>query len=156
MTVVDVRRSIRIAREPSVVRQQFADVAHHEATGVHRGVRFEVVDDTPSRCRYHQVTRVGPVRLRQELVLARTEDGPLVNTVLAGQFAGGSITFDIEPDDGSPSRSHVEARLVAELSGVQALLAPILRRSVARALSKALEEDKHDLEFGDYERIDVP
>ena len=150
MRTLDVRMNIRIDRKPDVVRQQFADVAHHQRASVHRGVRFEVIDDAPGQCRYRQITRLGPLRLRQEFLLVRSDEGPLVNTVLAGQFAGGAISFDVRPDPGSDNRSHVEARLAAELTGVQVLLAPMLRRSVARALATALQEDKDDLERGGY------
>lgn len=77
-----------------------------------------------------------------------------MNTVVSGQFSGGSISFDVHPAAGAPARSLVEARLVAELSGVEALLAPLLRRNVARALSRALAEDKNDLENGTYSLTD--
>ena len=154
MTQLDVRADIEIDRDQTVVRRQFGDVAHHERTSPHRGVRFEVIDEDRERCRYRQTTKLGPARLRQEFVLPRTQDGPLVNTVVAGQFTGGSISFDIQPAADAPARSLVEARLVAELTGVQALLAPLLRRNVARALSRALAEDKNDLENGSYSLTD--
>ena len=97
MTRLDVTATIEIDRGPRTVRQQFGDVAHHEHTNVHHGVRFEVIDDDGTRCRYRQTTRLGPLRLHQELQLTRTEEGPLVNTVLTGQFNGGAIGFDIHP-----------------------------------------------------------
>ncbi len=150
MTIIDVRASVVIDREPAVVRRQFADVAHHERNGVHRGVQFEVIEDKAGRCHYRQITRLGPLRLPQEILLKTSDEGLVVNTVLAGQFAGGTITFDIRPAPGSHARSCVEARLVAELTGLEALFRPVLRRSVTRALSRALEEDKNDLEHGGY------
>lgn len=146
MSSIDVQRSISIAAPADVVRRQFGDVGHHAATGVHRGVRFEVLDDDGTLCRYRQVTRVGPFRLAQDIDLERTDEGPLVNTVRRGQFAGGTITFDVQPD--TASSSIVEARLCAELTGPAVLVAPLLRRSVERAFERALAEDRHDLESG--------
>lgn len=150
MSRIDVRRSTRIEREATIVRRQFGDVAHHERSGVHRGVRFEVLNEDAESCRYLQITHLGPLRLRQEFMLPRTDDGPLVNEVIAGQFAGGTITFTITPSPDSVAASDVEARLNAELTGMQAPLAPILRRVIPRALATALQEDKEDLEHGGY------
>lgn len=154
MRVLDVHADVQIERDPEVVRRQFGDVSHHERTAPHRGVRFEVIDDDLERCRYRQITRLGPVRVRQELVLERTEDGPLVNTVVAGQFAGGTISFDVQPASSDAGRSVVRASLFTELRGVRALLALLLRRNVARAFSRALDEDKDDLERGSYDQGD--
>ncbi len=152
MTILDVSADIEIERKPDVVRRQFADVAHHERTGVHRGVRFGVIDDDGRRCRYRQLSRLGPVTLEQKLLLVRTDAGPLVNTVVAGQFSGGTISFEIQPAPDHRDHALVGARLVAEVNGARALFAPILRRSVAKALRRALEEDKLDLEEGGYDR----
>jgi hypothetical protein len=148
MSTIDVKRSVAIAAPADIVRRQFGDVAHHAANEVHRGVRFEVLDDNQTRCRYRQVTRVGPIRLIQEFDLERAANGPLVNTVTLGQFKGGTITFDIQPD--GLDRSNVEARLEAEVNGFGALAAPLLRRSVRRAFDRALAEDRNDLESGTY------
>ena len=142
-------RSVEIERDAAVVRRQFGDVAHHAASGVHRGVVFEVISDDDSCCLYRQASAVGPARLRQEFELLRTEDGPLVNRIVAGQFIGGAITFDVKPL--GEGRSIVEVRLTVPVSGVMRILAPILRPQVGRQLAAALVEDKVDLESGRYD-----
>ena len=96
------------------------------------------------------MTRIGPIRLTQEFDLERVNEGPLVNTITLGQFKGGTITFDIQPD--GPDRATVEARLVVEVNGLGALAAPLLRRSVRRSFDQALAEDRNDLESGTYLR----
>lgn len=148
MSTIDIRRSVSIAAPADIVRRQFGDVAHHAATHVHRGIRFEVIAEMGAWCHYRQVTRVGPIRFTQEFDLERVDDGPLVNTITRGQFEGGTISFDIEPD--GAQRSTVNARLDAEVNGLVALAAPLLRRSVERALDRALAEDRNDLESGTY------
>ncbi len=150
MVTLEVARSVEIERDAAVVRRQFGDVAHHAASGVHRGVVFEVISDDGSRCRYRQVSAVGPAKLRQEFELERTEDGALVNRIVAGQFRGGAITFDVKPR--GEGRSIVEARLTVPVSGGMRILAPILRPRVGRQLAAALIEDKVDLESGRYDR----
>jgi hypothetical protein len=148
MGVLEVSQTITIDRPADVVRRQFADVAHHQATGVHRGIRFEVIDDDGQRCRYRQVSRVGLLHLTQELELPHTDEGPLVNTVTRGQFQGGTITFVVEA--GGKGHSTVEARVASPMRGLEALMLPVLRSKVRRTLARALAEDKADLESGNY------
>lgn len=147
MSQLEVSCEITIDAPVDVVRAQFGDVAHHAAAGVHPSVEFAVIEETPQHCRYRQTTSVGPLRLRQELTLARSTTGPLVNEITRGQFSGGSITFEVRP--GPDSGSHVTATLAAEL-GLMSPLRPLLRRTVRSALSDALTEDQHDLESGAY------
>ena len=140
-----------ISAPARLVRQQFGDVAHHEATGVHRGVEFEALTDGGTRCRYRQSSKVvGPVRLRQELELIRDTEGPLVNRIVKGQFTGSEITFDVVATD--DAQALVRASLRAPLAGVQRLLRPVLARIVERGLTQALLEDKRDLESGTFQR----
>lgn len=131
-----------------LVRRQFGDVAHHEATGLHRGVTFRVISDDGARCDYEQTSRVGPLRLRQEFELERGSEGPLVNRIVKGQFTGGAITFDVAAD--GEAESLVTATLTAPLRGLESLAGPLLRRKIRRSLAAALVEDKHDLESGSY------
>jgi hypothetical protein len=143
---LEVSESITIDRSADVVRRQFADVAHHQAAGVHRGVRFEVLDDDGQRCRYRQVSRAGPLKLTQEFELPRSDEGPLVNSITRGQFRGGKISFVVAPV--SSGQSTVQATVVSQVSGVESLLLPLLRLIVRRTLARALAEDKADLEGG--------
>lgn len=148
MAMLEVARSVEIGADPEVVRRQFGDVAHHAATGVHRDVTFEVIAEDESRCRYRQISKVGPVRLRQEFELERNDHGPLVNRIVAGPFTGGAITFEVVPQgDGAAT---VTARLTAPLSAPLRVLAPAMRAQVGRQLTSALQEDKQDLEGGRY------
>lgn len=107
-------------------------------------------EESEQYCRYRQTTKLGPLRLSQELRLDRTAEGPLVNRVLTGPFSGATIGFDVRTVTPAGDRARVRATLRADLRGIQRLLAPILRRSVAQALAKALAEDKTDLEHGGY------
>jgi hypothetical protein len=147
---LEVVRSVEIERDAEVVRRQFGDVAHHAATNLHRGVVFEVVEDNAACCHYRQVSKVGPIKLRQEMALDRTESGPLVNRIVAGQFRGGAISFDVQ--SAGEGRSVVEARLTASLPLALRVAAPILRAQVGKQLAAALVEDKADLEGGAYGR----
>lgn len=142
-----VAERITICQPVDLVRAQFGDVAYHARAGVHRGVSFRVVDDTSEYCDYEQITHVGPTRTRQSFRLERGDLAHQVNTLTAGAFAPGSITFDIVPDSDA---TIVTATLRAPLRGLAALFTPILRLMLGRSLARALAEDRRDLESGAY------
>jgi hypothetical protein len=146
--VLTVIRTIRIDRPVAEVCAQFADVAHHERTGVHRGSRFAVLAETGDTCTYDQVTGRGPGRIRQRFELDRRDPAHLVNTVTDGAFQAGTLTFDIRATD--TDASEVTATLAAPTRGLTGWLAPVLRVLLGRGLAQALEEDKRDLESGAY------
>jgi hypothetical protein len=148
VAILEVVRSVEIERDAELVRRQFGDVAHHASTNLHRGVVFEVIDDDGARCHYRQISTVGPLKVRQEMTLDRTESGPLVNQIVAGQFAGGAISFSVRSC--GESRSVVEARLTAPVPFAMRFMTPILRAQVGKQLAAALVEDKADLERGAY------
>jgi hypothetical protein len=150
-SVFEVTQQITINQPVERVRAQFGDVAHHERTGVHRGVTFTVVAERPDYCEYQQTTRMGFVRIRQSFRLERDDPACQVNVLTAGAFTPGSITFEIEPT-AIADTTVVTATLRAPLRGVTARLAPLLRPALARSLAKALREDRRDLESGAYPR----
>jgi hypothetical protein len=67
-----------------------------------------ILDNNEQYCLYRQITKLGPLRLSQQLRLARTVDGPLGNKVPAGQFTGRTISFDVRPAAPDSDRTHVE------------------------------------------------
>lgn len=147
----EIAASVRIRRPLAEVQAQFADVAHHEAVAPHRGVTFRVIEDSGEACRYEQVTRSGPFRSRQQFVLDRRLAGypaEQVNRIVAGPFHGGSITFALRPEgDGTA----VTATVRHDPGPVTRVASPVIARVVRRSLAAALEEDRLDLESGNYE-----
>ncbi len=148
--MLEVQRSVLIRRPVRIVREQFADVAYHEQRGHHRGTRFSVVEVGGDVCIYEQVTAVGPFRIRQRFRLKYDDPGRQVNELISGAFAPGSITFEIE---GDTDETTVTATLRSERRGLARFLAPLFRRALGRSLQQALEEDRVDLESGDYEQL---
>jgi hypothetical protein len=149
MGSLDVSRSITINRPAPVVRRQFADIAHHQATNVHGGVRFEVQSDDGQMCRYRQISKLlGPIQLTQEFQIPITDVGPLVNTIIKGPFHGGTISFVVA--DAGNGQSTVEARIASAVNGIQALALPVLRIAIGQKLAQGLAEDKIDLEGPNY------
>lgn len=145
-----VTRTITIRSPAEVVRSQFADVAYHEAAGVHRGVSFTVLDESTTECVYEQFTGRGPARLRQRYRLDRSDPAHQTNTVTAGPFRGGVLAFDI--DASPPGSTVVTATLTSRSTAVTRLAGPVVRRMLGRSLDRALAEDKADIESGAYER----
>lgn len=139
-----------IERPLPLVRRHFGDVAYHQDTVVHPDVRFELIDDDGTTCVYRQTTRTGPLALRQELRLDRSDPTSLLNTVTSGAFTDGTLRFGFAPAGPGAAACEVTAEFSAPASGLTALVAPLLRRRLAGSLRKALREDKVDLESGRY------
>jgi hypothetical protein len=146
--MLEVRRQITIRRPLDEVQTQFGDVGYHERSGHHRGVSFRVSSQTPHSCSYTQESRVGPVKLRQRFELDKRDPGHQVNALISGPFSPGSITFDIVAD--SEAGATVTATLSSSRRGLTRFAAPLVRRSLERALARGLEEDRDDLESGRY------
>lgn len=147
--MLSVTREITIDRPVEVVRSQFGDIAHHAGAHPHKGVTFTVIEDAADHCDYEQVTKAGPVRLRQRFHLDRHDPARQVNELVDGAFAPGSITFQIDP--AGESASKVTAVLEAPGTRLTSVLGPVLRPMLGRGLAKALEEDRAILESGSYE-----
>jgi len=147
--VPEVSESIKIGRPPATVQSQFGDVGYHQRSGHHRGVLLTVLEDTAQSCRYEQLTKVGPIRVRQCFVLDRGDLVHHENELVSGAFAPGAIEFVIEGND---DESTVVATLRTEPRGLTRLVQPLLRPILRRSLKVALREDRDDLESGRYER----
>ncbi len=150
MSRIEAAERITIERPLPLVRNHFGDVAHHQDTAVHPDVRFELIDDDGTTCVYRQTTRTGPLRLRQELQLDRSDPTSLLNTVTSGAFTGGTLRFSFAPAGPGTAACEVTAEFSGPTSGLTALVAPLLRRKLAASLRKALREDKVDLESDRY------
>lgn len=146
--MIEAQSRITIQRPLDEVQAQFGDVGYHERSGHHRGVSFRVSSESSRSCSYTQKSRVGPVQVRQQFELDKSDPGHQVNTLLSGAFSPGSITFDIvaNGDEGAT----VTATLCSTRRGLTRLAAPLLRRPLVRALTRGLEEDRDDLESGRY------
>ena len=146
--MLSVSAQVSIRRPLAEVQEQFGDVGYHERNGHHRGVSFHVVSETAQSCRYTQESRVGPLQLRQDFELDKTVPGHQVNTLVSGPLSPGAITFDVVSD--GDNGASVTATLCSTRPGLTQLAAPLLRRPLRRALIKALQEDRDDLESGRY------
>lgn len=145
MTIVT--RQISIDCPSDVVRSQFADIAHHEHSALHRTVVFTVLEEQRARCDYQQVTKRGPVRITQRFHLYRSDLDHQTNLVTAGAFRGATISFDFEAI--SAGATNVTAS-IGSTRRIHRLLKPFLRPMLSRPLRKALLEDKRDLETRTY------
>ena len=140
---MDVRTACTIDRPPDEVRAQFADVEYHALARVHRNVRFEPLGPQ----RFRQITRRGPLRLRQEIEIDH-RGGDLVHRVVDGSLRGSTLTFGFEP--AGSGGTAVTATAQVPLRGPSRLAGPLLAQSMRRALRVALEEDRLDLESTRY------
>ena len=146
-------RTIRVTSSGSInrpleeVRQQFADMAYHAAAHVHPGVRFTVVSQDERQCRYRQEVTLLGMRQADELVNTWLPDGSLHSEAVAGTNQGLRVLYRFA---GNASRAVVWVTFEIPARGVKWLIAPLFRLVALRALRKAFEEDRWDLETGEY------
>ncbi len=143
-----ITRTITIARPPDLVARQFADVPHHERAGVHSSTAFQLLSDDDETVHYIQRSKIGPRTAEQTVHLDRRDPYHLINTFTDGPFAGSTLTFDIEAFDEEAAR--VTATLTPSKTALTRLLGPLLTIAIKRDLTAALDEDRQDLESGNY------
>lgn len=147
--VVQVRTTI--ARPAWEVRDQFRDVTYHTANPVHADRRVAVVRRRAGTCRYRQILRVGPVRVRNELLLVERDGGSLEHEVVRGPLSGALVHYGFEWN--GPSSTGVAVTATFDSAGLRRLVTPLVRRVLRRALERMLAEDREDLEAGRYTRL---
>lgn len=145
--VIRITSSGSIKRPLEEVRQQFADMAYHAAAGVHTGVRFTIVAQDERRYR-QEVTLLG-LRQADDLLNTWLPDGSLQSEAVAGTNKGLRVFYRFA---GSANRAVVWVTFEIPARGVKRLIAPLFRLVAQRALRKAFEEDRRDLESGAYAR----
>ena len=116
----------RFQRPGEVCRAHFLDMRHHIEHGVHKGVHYTILEESASSCRVRQELKVLGLTKVDELVLSRRADGGIRQDYVAGDFD-------------------------FPLRGLNRLLAPIILRTVKKLTAQALEEDRADLEEGEYQ-----
>jgi polyketide cyclase/dehydrase/lipid transport protein len=149
MTVLVIHASARIARPIEVVRRHFMDVEHHRANGIHPAIEFTLLPSagSPNEVRHRRKTHMMGVPLVDEVVSRRQPDGSVIESFVAGDSAGTKVTFRFEGSD----ETEVTMTVELPLAGIRRLAAPIVRRLTQRRMIKALDEDRRDLEEGEYE-----
>ena len=144
-----VSRTVTIERPCDLVQAQFADIVHHERSAPHRNVSFALLAESSTACDYSQISRQGPLLIKQQFHLDRSNLHHQRNTVTAGAFRGAAINFDIEASTANANATTVTATIASERA-IHRILRPILRMLLSGPLGKALVEDKRDLESGSY------
>lgn len=151
MTSIVAENEIVVARPIAAVRAQFADMEHHEASGVHAALHVSNVRPQPGGgCRFTGRRRLLGVLQEDEIELTRHPDGNLTLRSVGGANEGLVITQRFEAE--APDRTRVRSRVDLPVRGVLRWLAPLVRLGVQRDLAIALREERADLEQGAYAR----
>ena len=146
---ITVTSSGSIKRPIEEVRQQFADVAYHAAAQVHAGVRFTVLTEDERACRHRQVVTLLGQRQTDELVNTWAPDGSLRSEAVAGTNQGLRVLYRFA---GGASVTLVYVTFEIPVRGLKRWLGPVFRLVAQRALRRAFDEDRRDLESGAYAR----
>lgn len=139
-----------ISRPIAVVQDQFVDLRHHEARGVHADLQVSNVRPVPGGCRFTGRRRVLGLLQEDEIEVQRGADGNSTLRSLSGSNAGLLIDQRFETVDAG--RTRVRTSVTLPVRGAMVLLSPLLRVALRRDLETALEEDRRDLEERGYTR----
>lgn len=143
-----------IERPIDEVRSQFADMQYHVKQNVHPEVHFTIHSSQGSHCAFRQEISLAGMRQADEVVNSALADGSLQSEFVGGMNAGGRLLVSFTPEGTAATR--VRALLTIPVSGIRALLAPLLGAAALKALEKAFVQDKRDLEAGNYARYSQP
>src|SRR5262249_1951759 len=146
--VLVVSASARIARAIDVVRRHFSDVDHHMTNRVHPRVEFTPVSNSGGECRFRKTIRILAIPIVDEVVLKRQPDGSIREDSVAGPNTGMRLVSSFRAD--GPQCTVTTLTVHLPMRGWKWLTAPSLRFFIARRLTKALDEDRRDLESGTY------
>jgi hypothetical protein len=146
--VVIVSASTNIARPIDVVRRHFTDVDHHVKHRVHPDVAFAPLVDAGDACRFRKTIRVLGIPVVDEVVLRRQGDGSITEDSVAGPSTGMRLVSRFRAE--GPDLTATTLTVELPVPGLKRLVAPLLRRLVLRRLTRALDEDRRDLEGGHY------
>jgi len=149
MAAITARAETVISRPIAIVRDQFVDLHHHEATRVHIDLEVSNVRPAPGGCRFTGRRRVLGMRQEDEIEVQRSADGNSTLRSLSGSNAGLLIEQRFESVDAGSTR--VQTTVTLPVRGLMVLMAPLLRIGLRRDLVTALEEDRRDLEENGYQ-----
>lgn len=155
---VEVTHQEWIAAAEPLVRQQFADLQHHIATGVHSRVKFEVLSESFKRARFVREVNLLGLHIRDVYVREFEPDGTMLDTAIAGPNKGATMMFRFTSSSlASAVGTVVEINVRLPLPRFIGLLVkPLLRAQVRRAVQRAAAEDKFDLEIRGYMPVQRP
>lgn len=146
--VLVVSASTHIARAIDVVRRHFSDVEHHMRNPVHPGVEFTPLAASEGECRFRKTIRILGIPIADEVVLKRQPDGSITEDSVAGPSRGMRLVSSFHAD--GPQRTATTLTVQMPMRGLKWRATPWLRVLIARRLTRALEEDRRDLESGRY------
>jgi hypothetical protein len=143
-----ITASLRMEAPAALVRSQYRDIDHHIRNNVHPDISYRWEPAGPGERKIRTTFRILGVPQSDVSLLEDAPDGSFVIRYLEGTNAGMVLVHEFVPlDDGS-----TEVRLSANAPATLArkLLGPLFKIGARRVMTKALREDKTDIETGNY------
>jgi hypothetical protein len=148
MNTIRIELKQKVRRLPSVCRAQALDMAHHIRANVHRELKYTILDQTDTLCRFRAETRLLGMKQVDEVELKANRDGSVSQHYVAGVNEGLAIHFRFEPAGDS---TWIVATAIAPVRGWKRMIKPLLEIALRKLGAQALEEDRADLEEGNYQ-----
>jgi hypothetical protein len=149
MSTIRVELEQRISRPADIVRAQAMDMAHHIQKNVHKDLKYTILQESSGRCRVRVETRLLGIKQVDELELQAHEDGTVSQSYVGGANEGLRLVFHFEPVAVGATLVHAFAEV--PVRGWKKWVKPLLGSALRKLGQKALEEDRLDLEEGNYQ-----
>jgi hypothetical protein len=144
MPRLQLERSVVVNRPVEIVRSHFLDFEHHIRADVHRSISYTLLGSQGDQRKVRQQFKVLGLPKSDEILVAPTAEGDVLQTFEKGEFAGGTLLFRFTPLPEGGTR--ITARLDVPLRGINVLMAPLLPKIVGGLVEGGLEEDRLDLQ----------
>lgn len=138
----------RIQCPIDTVKAQFFDFDHHIRAKVHHGARFSILSKSNDKTHLLVEAKLAGMTQKDEWIVYRTPSGGLMHEFVSGMNKGGGIEIRFTAEGNSTTL--VEGRAFLPKRGIKKFLAPIFRMALVKISEKSLEEDRIDLESGNY------
>ena len=148
MSTIRIHLKKKVRRSAAVCRAQALDMAHHIRANVHKELRYTILEEQASLCRVRAEARLLGMKQVDELELTANKDGSVSQRYVGGANQGLCVTFRFEPAGES---SWILVTAEAPVRGIKRILKPLLAIALRKLGEQALEEDRADLEEGNYQ-----
>jgi hypothetical protein len=146
---IAISASMRIEATPDVVRAQYRDIDHHLRDNVHPSIEYRWEAAAPGERKIRTTFRILGIPQFDVSLLEDAPDGSFLIRYLEGTNAGMVLVHKFVPlDGGKATEVQISADAPATLG--RKLLGPLFKVGARQVMTKALAEDKADIETGRY------
>ena len=147
---MEITASAEFAAPIQLVRDQSNDIDHHIAQNIHKNLNLNSLSKNGEVQEYYQDIRLLGFVFRDKIIHKTLDDGSISLSYSGGLSNGAELVIKLSSIDESRTLVHQTYR--APLTGLKSLFGPIVGFLLKKALYRAFEEDRVDIEELGYPR----